>query len=413
MFTFLCHFEENTELFLTDMFSLRDITSVCPKLEPLASDESCCREEESLRLMNHANGQMDTLVRVSAENNNSLMIESSQLDVYGRTPCVGMSVYEGMTTNNAIAYEVKSMATVVKTSHGNSHHANASGQMSYATVKIPYEIKSIGANEKPIPFGSKPNGIEKSRPDEVHHSNTCGQISNGAIKIPYEIKSIGTTEKPLLSEESYPTNVSEELPHGKILNVYTVPVYESGGSHEVYYYPMESDTQEGGAISQTSQAGTPFSYVYDSGYDPCERTRSKPEATSSSAGLTACQSSAYGTIPLNQLGPDRLSQPYDMLSQEKAPGLQKNTFRGTHRALTSYEIGAQPRPSCNCSCHHSDPGSSHFPAFGLRNERPSVIMVPATWNGEVMNDAAGKVSCALFGSLCFSFKCFVLPPLSR
>ena len=403
MFTFLWHSEENTELFLADMFSLHDITSVCPKLEPLASDESCCREEESLRLMNHANGQMETLVRVSAENNNGLMMESGQLDVYGKTPCVEMSVYEGITTNNTIAYEVKSMATVVKTLPADAYHGNASGQMSYATVKIPYEIKSIGTIEKPIPFGSKPNGIEKSRPDEAYHSNTCGQRSNGAIKIPYEIKSIGSIEKPLLPEDSYPTSVSEEMPHGKILNVYTVPVYENGGSHEVYYYPMESDTQEGGAISQTSQAGTPVSYVYDSGYDPCERTRSKPEVTPSPAGLAAYQSSTYGTIPRDQLGPDRLSPPYDVLNQDKAPGLQMNTFRGTHRALTPYEIGAQPRPSCNCSCHHSDPGSSHFPAFGLRNERPSVIMVPATWNGEVMSDAAGKVSCDTSGFLCFSF----------
>lgn len=362
------------------MYSLHDITSVCPKLEPLASEEACCREEEGLRMMNHSSGQLDTFVRVSTENNNSVVMASNQLDLYSKAPSVGISVYEGTTTNNTIAYEVKSVGTVTKTLPDEAYHANTSGEMSNAQIKIPFEIKS--------------NGIG----NEAYHANTPGTMSNGPIKIPYEIKSIGTIEKPLPPEEVYPTSVSAEMSHGQILNVYTVPVYENGGSHEVYYYPMGVDTQDGGLVTQPTQAGTPGAYVYDSGYDSCERTRSKPVVAPAPEVLPAYQSSTYGTMPREQVGPDGKLQPYSMVSQDKVPSYQTNTYWGTHRALTSFEIGAQQRHSCNCSCHHSDPGSSHFPAFGLRNERPSVIMVPSSWNG-VMYDATGKVSCCMDNTL--------------
>lgn len=124
---FFWYFEENIELFLVDMYLLYDIISVCLKLELLVFDEFCCCEEESLRLMNYVNGQMEIFVCVFVENNNGLMMELGQLDVYGKIFCVEMSVYEGIMINNMIVYEVKLMVIVVKMLFVDVYYGNVLG----------------------------------------------------------------------------------------------------------------------------------------------------------------------------------------------------------------------------------------------------------------------------------------------
>lgn len=279
------------------MYSLHDITSVCPKLEPIASDERNCREEEHLR--NHSDGQMNTFAAVSLDNNNTVTMTTAQLDQYKKMSSVDKRIHERTTTDNT----------------------------------SPYEMKSIGAIDQQVP------------------------------------------------DESYRT--PGEIPDGQILNVYTaVPVYENG-SHEVFYYSVS--TPERGP---DSPAGTRGTY----GYDTVSYERIPSKQTVAPEGLSARQSSTYGTMPCDQVSPNREMQPYSMVNQEKTPRYQMNTHRGTHRALTSYEVGVEHAHSCSCTCHHpTTQATSHFPAFGLRNERPSVIMVPASWNG-VMSDTTAKVN---------------------
>lgn len=283
------------------MYSLHDITSVCPKLEPIGSDEVDCREVESMYPQNHSNGQVEHYAVVSPDNNNSVAMTTTRLDQYKKTANVDTSIHEGTTTNDS----------------------------------NPYDMKSIGV-------------MEAQLPEQAYRA------SGSAI----------------------------EMSDGQILNVYTaVPVYENGG-HEVYYYSVGS--QDRGVDTQVGTGGT-------HGYPSESYEGITTKQAGASEGFPAYQSNTYGTLPSDQLGPKGEVQAYNMVSQEKAPLYQMNPYRGTHRALTTYEIGIQPKHSCSCSCHHqSTPASSHIPAFGLRNERPSVIMVPASWNG-LISDVTGKV----------------------
>ena len=283
------------------MYSLHDITSVCPKLEPIGSDEVDYREDESMYPQTQSNGQMEHFAVVPHDNNNTVAMSTTHLDQYKKTASVDKSIHEGTTTNDT----------------------------------NPYDMKSIGAMEAELP------------------------------------------------EQAYRAGGSAiEMSDGQILNVYTaVPVYENGG-HEVYYYSVGS--QDRGV---DTQAGTGGTYCYPS--ESYEGIANKQAGASE--GFPAYQSNAYGTLPSDQLGPKGDVQAYSMVSQEKVPHYQMNPYRDTHRALKTYEIGIQPKHSCSCSCHHqSAPASSHIPAFGLRNERPSVIMVPASWNG-LISDVTGKV----------------------
>ncbi|XP_078350047.1 uncharacterized protein LOC144634873 [Oculina patagonica] len=281
------------------MYSLHDITSVCPKLEPIAVDDvTDCRQEERLCLQKQSNGHVDSFAVVPPDNNNTVTMATSQLDQYKKASFVNTSIPERTTTNGT----------------------------------SPYDVKSIGTIE--------------------------AQVSN----------------------QAYATGVSVgEIPEGQILNVYTaVPVYENGG-HEVYYYSV--GTQDRGIDNQAGTGGT-YGYAPDSYESVSSKQTVVPE------GYSTYQSSGYGTMLGDQMDPKRSQQPYDMVSQEKASLYQMNTYGGTHRAMTTYEIGPQPRHTCGCSCHQTSHGSSHIPAFGLRNERPSVIMVPASWNDSM---SAAKV----------------------
>lgn len=281
------------------MYSLHDITSVCPKLEPIAVDEfSDCRKEERLYLQNQSKGRKDSFAVISPDNNNTVTMTTTQLDQYKKTSIVDTSIAERTTTNGT----------------------------------SPYDMKSIGTIETQVP------------------------------------------------DQAYPTDVSiGEMPEGHILNVYTaVPVYENGG-HEVYYYSVGA--QDRGINNQAETGGT-YGYTPDS-YEPIPNKQ-----TVAPEGFSTHQSSSHATLPGDQLGPSKELQPHSMASQEKAPLYQMNMYRNTHRAMTTYEIGIQH--TCSCSCHQTSHVSSHIPAFGLRNERPSVIMVPASWNGS-MSDATAKV----------------------
>ena len=306
------------------MYSLHDITSVCPKLEPIGSDEVDYREE-SMCPQNQSNGQMEHFAVVSHDNNNSVAMTTTHLDQYKKTANVDTSVHEGTTTNDT----------------------------------NPYDMKSIGAMEAQLP-------------------GQAYRAGGSAI----------------------------EMSDGQILNVYTaVPVYENE-DHEVYYYSVGS--QDKGV---NTQAGTDGTYGYPS--ESYEGITNKQAGASE--GFPAYQANTYSRLPSDQLGPKGEVQAYSMVSQEKAPLYQINPYRGTHRALTAYEVGIQPKHSCSCSCHHqTTPATSHIPAFGLRNERPSVIMVPASWNG-LISDVTRKVissinlhqlrccrACSLTGPLQFS-----------
>ena len=277
------------------MYSLHDITSVCPKLEPIAVDEvSGCREEERLRLQNQSNGHMNGYSVVVPDNNNTVAMTTTQIDQQKKTSFVDTSIPERPTTNGI----------------------------------SPYGMKSIGI-------------IETQVPDQV-----------------------------------YPTDVSVgEMPEGHILNVYTaVPMYENGG-HEVYYYPV--GTQDKGIDNQGTYGYTPDSYEPIS-----SKKMDAPE------GFSAYQSSTFEKMPDDQVDPKRELQPYSTVSHKNAALYQINTYRGTHRALTPYEMGVQEKHTCGCSCHQASQASSHIPAFDLRNERPSVIMVPSSWNDSMSHPTA-------------------------
>lgn len=282
------------------MYSLHDITSVCPKLEPIGSDEGDCREEERMYHQNQSNGQIEHFAVVPPDNNNTVAMATTHLDQYKKTAIVDTSIHEKTTTNDT----------------------------------NPYDMKSIGA-------------MEAQLPDQAYRAG------GSAV----------------------------EMSDGQILNVYTaVPVYENGG-HEVFYYSVGS--QDRGLDNQAGTGGT-YGYTSESYEGITNKQAVAPD------GFPAYQSNTYGTLPSDQLGPKGELQAYSMVSQEKAPLYQMNTYRGTHRALTTYEIGIQQKHSCSCSCHQTTPGSSHIPAFGLRNERSSVIMVPASWNG-LTSDGTAKV----------------------
>lgn len=284
------------------MYSLHDITSVCPKLEPIVSDEVDCREVEIMYPRNQSNGQMEHYAVVPPDNNNTVAMTTDRLAQYKKTTNVDTIIHEGTTTNDTNSYDVKS---------------------------------------------------------------------------------IGGMEAELPAEQAYRASGSAvEMSDGQILNVYTaVPVYENGG-HEVYYYSV--GRQDRGVDTQVGTGGT-YGYPSESYEGITNKQAVAPE------GFPTYQSNTYGPLPSDQLDPKGQVQAYSMVSQEKTPLYQMNPYKGTHRALTTYEIGIQPKHSCGCSCHHqTTPALSHIPAFGLRNERPSVIMVPASWNG-LISDFTGKV----------------------
>jgi len=81
------------------------------------------------------------------------------------------------------------------------------------------------------------------------------------------------------------------------------------------------------------------------------------------------------------------------------------TVRQFHQKQ-NYDEGPNRRRStgstCHCCCHSPSEGDSYFsPAFGLENQRPSVIMVPVSWSSTT--SGTSHVPLKVRGRLYFNF----------
>lgn len=256
------------------MYSLHDITSVCPKIEPV-SDEGEFHEEDNVS--NHSDSQMDRMSEEFPVNNNTIHIKVSE---YKSTENGDTSFSEGTTTS--------SMG-----SHDNISISQASDVLR----------------------------------DQAAVTNT----STG------------------------PADVSVGVPEGQLVTVYTTaPVYQNGAPEALYY------ARNGGRE------------IYANNIEP----RMFPQQNGAPEGLPDYQSSLYGIMPYVPMASKGGFSPYQGLS----------LYSGTHRSLTAYEMGIQLKPCCNCPCHLPD--SSQLPALDLvKNQRPSVIMVPAKNDAFLDSDA--------------------------
>lgn len=261
------------------MYSLHDITTVCPKLEPVSDEGECNEEEQS----NHSDGNTDTLSEEFPINNNTIQIKVSE---YKTTTNGDTSIHEGTTTN---------------------------GRASYDNISI-----------------SQSSGLYPEQATARH------------------------------------AGVSVEIPQGQIVNVYTTaPLYENGGHEALYYSVRTADTVTGGQEIYANETDTYEMMV--------------PQPNGAPEELPGYQSSIYGTLPYVPMTSTQQFSPYQGIS----------LYSGTHRPLTAHEMGIQTKPCCNCPCHLPD--SSHEPAFGLKSQRTSVIMVPADRNKNASYDATSKV----------------------
>ena len=259
------------------MYSLHDITSVCPKLEPVDSDEGECNEDKNPS--NHSDSHTSTFGEGFPVNNNTVHVKVSE---HNTTVDGNTSIHEGTTRH-----------------------------------MVPYDNISI----------SQANGM-----------------------VPGQTTANDTTTSH--------SGISMEVPEIQIRNAYTMaPVYVNS-SHEALYYPV-STTES----TLDVQKGTQASFTNNS--DSYERMFLQQNGAPE--GLSVYQSSIYGTIPYDRMTSKGGFSPYQGLSP----------YSGTHRALTASELGIQPKPCCQCSCHFPVSAPADAPAFESKSQRPSVIMVPA------------------------------------
>jgi len=80
------------------MYSLHDITTVCPKLEPVSDEGECNEEEQS----NHSDSNTDTVSEEFPINNNTIQIKVSE---YKFTANGDKSIHEGTTTNGEASHD--------------------------------------------------------------------------------------------------------------------------------------------------------------------------------------------------------------------------------------------------------------------------------------------------------------------
>ena len=261
------------------MYSLHDITSICPKLEPVDSDEGECNENEGLVNYSDSQAKTLTLTENSPINNNTVHVKVSEYNIAANG---NTSIHERTTTDMGPCDNIS---------------------ISQSNVMVP-KLTTV--------------------------SNTSTSH----------------------------TGICMETPEIQIRDVYTTaPVYENNG-HEVLYYPVSTaekvlDIQNGTHVTYTNNSVS------------CERMLLQQNGAPEE--LPAYQSSIYGTIPHDRMASKGGFSHYQGLT----------TYSGSHRALTASELGIHPKPCCQCSCHFPVSVSSHAPAFELKSQRPSVIMVPA------------------------------------
>ena len=260
------------------MYSLHDITSGYPKLEP-ASDDGECNEDDNLG--NYSDGQTDTM--------------SEEFPLDNSIMHVTMSEYNTTTNGNRLLHE---RSTTNSTGlHDNISFNQASDMLSDQTAVAKTSAGNTGV-------------------------------------------SMGNFEE-------------------QIMNVYTsVPVYENGNhDREALYY--QKITNERALHNRTGSKGIKVNGIYS-------YAEKLPQQNGAPEGLPDYQSSIYGMMPYVPMASKGGFPPYQGLS----------LYSGTHRSLTAQEIGVQLKPCCNCPCHLQD--SPQLPALDLvKNQRPSVIMVPA------------------------------------
>ena len=251
------------------MYSLHDITSGYPKLEP-ASDDGECNEDDNLS--NNSDGQMDAMSEEFPLDNNIMHVNVSE--------------YNAITNGNALLHR-------------------------RSTISLASDISS------------DQTAVTKTPADNTG-------VSMG--------------------------NFGEH-----IMNVHTsAPVYENGiRSHgrEALYYPKI--TNERALHNRTGTQGIKVNGTYS-------YTEKLPQQNGAPEGLPDHQSSIYGIMPYVPTVSKGGFSPYQGLP----------LYSGSHRSLTAHEMGIQLKPCCNCPCHLQE--SSQLPAFDMKNQRPSVIMVPAT-----------------------------------
>ena len=88
----------------------------------------------------------------------------------------------------------------------------------------------------------------------------------------------------------------------------------------------------------------------------------------------ACQMPARTTMPTTLADVHKTVRTSQMGSQRimKGPQMGDNETIGTRELITA----SRTNPTCHCCCQLSQCSQTHFPAFGLKNQRPSVIMIP-------------------------------------
>ena len=262
------------------MYSLHDITSVCPKMEPV-SDEGEFHEEDSVS--NHSDSQMDTMSEEFPVNNNN-------------------------NNNNTIQIKVT-------------------------------EYKSIENGDTSFHEGTTTNSMGS------HDNVSISQASDGL-----------RDQAGVTNTSAVPTGVSVGVPEGQLVTVYTTaPVYQNGAPEALYF------ARNGGRE------------IYSNNIE----SRILPQQNGVPEGLPDYQSSIYGIMPYVPTASKGGFSPHQGLSM----------YSGTHRSLTAHEMGIQLKPCCNCPCHLQE--SSQLPAFDMKNQRPSVIMVPS--KNDAFFDSASKV----------------------
>ena len=156
---------------------------------------------------------------------------------------------------------------------------------------------------------------------------------------------------------AYQTNTNGTIPAYQVDTQGSLSAYQNGVSESVSSHQISTNMAPP-SVYTSSHATVPLHHMADT---PTSQSGNGEKNTNYQATYHPGMSTYYGDYSFHDY-------------QQGMPFWQTEAH---HMTPTHPERSAAH--SCNCCCHGQN-DTSHHPAFGTKNQRPSVIMVPVSWS---------------------------------
>ena len=317
------------------MYSLHDITKVCPKIECVSGDDGVHEEHETAS--NHSDDQMDRMSEeYPLENNNINMKDREHTFENARITATGEEPSPSKDTSISLRGDISSSSTAVENTSARQPHVSGTGSTHGDSINGQPTV-SVYRNVGLEPLSNSENGQKVNARTNEPRKSPPGNFNPERER-----------------EASYRT------------------VWIAGNDQKIYARTIQSPTTPQ-HVTLEGHNESLYRSVWTAGDDLKIYAKAIDPQTSPQQGLSNYQTNIYKEITYAPMASKGELLPYRDL----------NVYTDTHRSLTAYEMGILRKPCCNCSCHI--PSLSSAIALELESQRPSVIMVPAKRDDMILN----------------------------